>query len=139
MQRFLPLGLLLIPALLFGKEKETGQGTVPAAARPVEAPAVPKSVVVSPGVAVSPAEPVLVIGTVAQWRAKAEERYPALGEPGSAFHVAFELAYKEKLKESPDFFRANDWPLRLAESIDHSLKATASSPRQPTEFRKSRF
>lgn len=114
MKYLLVLFLLIAPAL-YGKQKDApkpaskdARGVAPQAttkaARPQEAPAT------------------LVMGTVEQWRVRAEERFPDLKAPGSEFSAAFERAYNVTQAENPQFLWANDWPLRLAEIVARQRK-----------------
>jgi len=72
--------------------------------------------------------PTFVIGSVEQWQARAEDRFPELRTPGSAFQIAFQAAYRAMQANNPGFLAANDWPDRLAESVAQSLKEGKTTP-----------
>jgi hypothetical protein len=59
---------------------------------------------------------------VERWQAQAEQRFPQLRQLDSEFRAEFLTAQKVMQEKHPEFFLANDWPVRLAENVARSLK-----------------
>jgi hypothetical protein len=55
--------------------------------------------------------------TTQEWQAKAVQKYPQLGTLGTPLNKAFTAEYARRMKTDPDFFRAVDWPMRLADEL----------------------
>lgn len=52
-----------------------------------------------------------------EWQARAVEKYPALGVPGSELNIRYVEAYRERQKVNPAFFADPKWPLILADEL----------------------
>jgi gag-polyprotein putative aspartyl protease len=53
-------------------------------------------------------------------RAKAVEKYPALGFQGSAFNNAFIAEYERRKKTAPESLLKEDWPMQISDKIAES-------------------
>jgi hypothetical protein len=115
--RLLILLLLLLSPALYGKQRDFKAATAEKKARTT-----------SQKPAESEMPPRLVIGSVERWQAQAEQMFPELRQANSEFRAEFLTAQKVMQQKSPDFFLANDWPVRLAETVARSLKPGHSAP-----------
>lgn len=118
MKRLVLFYLLLAAPVLQAKQRDS-QPDAGGAVDKKGRPSVPRP---SPKAAEPAPAPVLVIGSVTNWQAQAEAMYPSLRSPDSSFSAAFEMACRLMREQNPAFFVANDWPLRLAETVARSMK-----------------
>jgi hypothetical protein len=110
--------LLLSPAL-YGKQRDSKAATSEKKARSTAQQRAVKS---------KEDAPQLVIGSVERWQAQAEQRFPQLRQEDSEFRAEFLTVQKVMQEKNPEFFVANDWPVRLAETVARSLKPGQSVP-----------
>jgi len=65
-------------------------------------------------------------------KAEAVKRYPALGRKDSTFNKTFLELYRQKKDAVPDFFQADDWPMKLAQETSRTIAASMTAPSQNT-------
>jgi hypothetical protein len=119
--RLLILLLLLLSPALYGKQRDSKAATAEKKARTTA-----QQRALKPAETAMPLR--LVIGSVERWQAQAEQMFPELRQMDSEFRAEFQTAQKVMQEKNPEFFLANDWPVRLAETVARTLKPDHSTP-----------
>lgn len=82
---------------------------------------------------VTASTPARAQATVAEWQKVALQRFPALGEAGSAMNERFVTAVAAAKRERPELFADSRWPLILAEEIGGSIEPRPPSTKNPDD------